>query len=127
MRLLERSAAGDIRLTKDFPDDEIPVYAILSHTWGREEVLFPDLTNGTGENKLGYIKIQFCGNQAWEHGLRFFWVDTCCIDKTNSTELSQAINSMFRWYQKAAKCYVYLHPFVGHLLMLEVRRPRSYG
>jgi len=108
MRLLERSAAGDIRLTKDYLDDEIPLYAILSHTWGSEEVLFQDLTNGTGENKLGYEKIQFCGNQAWENGLRYFWVDTCCIDKSNNAELSEAINSMFRWYQRAAKCYVYL-------------------
>src|SRR4051794_27658431 len=101
MRLLERSAAGNICLTKDFLDDEIPVYAILSHTWGSEEVLFQDLTNGIGENKLGYEKIQFCGNQAWENGLRFFWVDTCCIDKSNNAELSEAINSMFCWYQRA--------------------------
>ncbi|KAL6901147.1 vegetative incompatibility protein HET-E-1 [Trichoderma evansii] len=109
MRLLERNQAGEICLTKDFiGDDPLPPYAILSHTWGAEEVIFKDLVEGTGENKLGYHKIQFCGDQGWRDGLRYFWVDTCCIDKTNSTELQESINSMFRWYRDAAKCYVYL-------------------
>ena len=109
MRLLERNPAGDIRLTRDFFDHERPGrYAILSHTWGSEEVLFQDLTDGTGESKLGYEKIRFCADQAWRDGLQFCWVDTCCIDKPNNTELQEAINSMFRWYQDAAKCYVYL-------------------
>jgi hypothetical protein len=40
--------------------------------------------------------------------LQYFWVDTCCINKSNNTELSEAINSMFRWYRNADKCYVYL-------------------
>lgn len=108
MRLLQRDASGGIHLTRDFYDHEIPRYTILSHTWGAEEVLFNDLQNGTGKNKLGYDKIRFCADQAWEDGLEFFWVDTCCIDKPNSTELQEAINSMFRWYQNAAKCYVFL-------------------
>src|SRR3569833_1814696 len=108
MRLLDRNAAGEIRLTRDFLNHEIPRYAILSHTWGAEEVLFQDLKDGTGEDKLGYNKIRFCGDQAWHDGLQFYWVDTCCIDKPNNTELQEAINSMFRWYRNAAKCYVYL-------------------
>lgn len=110
MRLLERNGAGEFILTKDFVDDEVPPYAILSHTWGadNEEVTFEDLTNGTGWDKAGHEKLRFCGEQAETDRLRFFWVDTCCINKANFTELSQAINSMFRWYQKAAKCYVYL-------------------
>ena len=110
MRLLERNSAGEFVLTKDFADDEVPPYAILSHTWGAntEEVTFEDLTNGTGRDKAGYEKLRFCGDQVKYDGLRYFWVDTCCINKANFTELSQAINSMFRWYQKAAKCYVYL-------------------
>ncbi|KAL2020054.1 hypothetical protein VTK56DRAFT_8957 [Thermocarpiscus australiensis] len=109
MRLLERNGAGEIRLTKFFVSN-VPRYAILSHTWGNEEeeVSFQDLMDGTGKNKLGYRKIQFCGEQAWRDGLEFFWVDTCCINKSNSTELQEAINSMFRWYRDAAKCYVYL-------------------
>jgi hypothetical protein len=109
MRLLEYNNDGEFCLTKDFGDD-IPRYAILSHTWGAdtEEVTFKDLVDGTGKGKVGYDKIRFCGQQARRDGLQYFWVDTCCIDKSNSTELAKAINSMFRWYRNAAKCYVYL-------------------
>ncbi|KAJ0116662.1 WD40 repeat-like protein [Diaporthe amygdali] len=108
MRLLKRNAAGEIYLTRDLLNDDIPRYAILSHTWGSDEVLFQDLKDGTGKNKIGHDKIRFCVDQAWNDGLYFCWVDTCCIDKSNSVELQEAINSMFYWYQKAAKCYVYL-------------------
>jgi hypothetical protein len=110
MRLLERNSAGEFTLTKDFfCDDEVPQYAILSHTWrDGEEVTMKDLMDGTGKDKTGYDKILFCGEQAERDGLRYFWVDTCCIDKSNSVELQGAINSMFRWYQNATKCYVYL-------------------
>jgi hypothetical protein len=59
-------------------------------------------------SKAGWRKIQFCAKQAAADGLRYFWIDTCCIDKRNAVELSAAINSMFRWYQNAARCYVYL-------------------
>ena len=110
MRLLEYNNVGQPSLTKDFVGDNIPQYAILSHAWGAdiEEVTFQDLTNDTGRDKSGYKKICFCGEQARRDGLRYFWVDTCCIDKANSTELAEAINSMFRWYRNTAKCYVYL-------------------
>jgi hypothetical protein len=110
MRLLERNSAGQLSLTKDFIGDDIPKYAILSHTWGAdtEEVTYRDLIDRTDKSKAGYGKIRFCGEQAKRDGLRFFWVDTCCIDKFNAVELQEAINSMFRWYQNAAKCYVYL-------------------
>ena len=109
MRLLERNSAGEFSQTKDF-GDHVSRYAILSHTWGgdTEEVTFRDLMNGTGKNKAGYNKIRFCGEQASRDGLQYFWIDTCCIDKSNNTELAEAINSMFRWYRNAAKCYVYL-------------------
>ena len=109
MRLLELKNHGEFSLTKDLIDN-IPLYAILSHTWGAdtEEVSFKDLISGTGESKSGYEKIRFCGEQARRDGLQYFWVDTCCIDKSNNNELSEAINSMFRWYCNAAKCYVYL-------------------
>ena len=88
----------------------IPPYAILSHTWGEDgdEFTFKDCIEGTGKDKPGYRKLTFCGNQVAKDNLTWFWVDTCCIDKSSSTELSEAINSMFRWYQNAAKCYVYL-------------------
>jgi hypothetical protein len=107
MRLLEYNDEGEFRLIDTF-SDETPQYAILSHTWEVEEVTFRDLVDGTGQGKAGYRKIQFCGEQARRDGLQYFWVDTCCIDKSNSTELAKAINSMFRWYQNAAKCYAYL-------------------
>jgi len=109
MRLLRRSVTDDFSLTP-FPDEAAPRYAILSHTWGAdtEEVTFDDLTNGTGKDKPGYEKIQFCGEQAAQDGLEWFWIDTCCINKTNKAELSQAIRSMFRWYQNATRCYVFL-------------------
>ncbi|KAH6725060.1 beta transducin-like protein HET-D2Y [Leptodontidium sp. MPI-SDFR-AT-0119] len=110
MRLLEYNCDGEFSLTKDFLAGMIPEYAILSHTWGAdtEEVTFRDLIDGTGKSKAGYDKIRFCGEQANRDGLQYFWVDTCCIDKSNSTELAEAINSMFRWYRDAAKCYSYL-------------------
>ncbi|KAI9782330.1 MAG: hypothetical protein M1839_005203, partial [Geoglossum umbratile] len=106
MRLLH---IGDLGLA-EFVGNDIPRYAILSHTWGadHEEVTFKDMIDGTGNAKAGYRKIQFCEKQAAKDGLQFFWVDTCCIDKSNNTELAEAINSMFRWYQDAARCYVYL-------------------
>lgn len=107
MRLLERDNTGEFRLTKHAIPD-IPPYAILSHTWGDEEVLFKDLEDNTAENKGGYAKIRFCGDQAERDGLKYFWVDTCCIDKSDAAELQHALNSMFQWYRNAAKCYVYL-------------------
>jgi hypothetical protein len=109
MRLLHIDESGNFSLVERVGND-IPRYAILSHTWGpdEEEVTFKDMIDGTGKNKAGYSKIQFCGEQAAKDNLRFFWVDTCCIDKSSSAELSEAINSMFQWYHKADKCYVHL-------------------
>jgi hypothetical protein len=79
MRLLERNNTGEFSLTKDFIGDDVPRYAILSHTWREgEEVTFKDLTDGTGKGKPGYNKIRFCGEQARRDGLQYFWVDTCC-------------------------------------------------
>jgi len=114
MRLLE--IKGDGFTFTDFDDpDAIPPYAILSHTWEiDEEVTFDELKESTRnkkrkrKRKSGYDKLQFCGQQAKRDGLRYFWVDTCCIDKANKGELSFAINSMFRWYHNATRCYVYL-------------------
>jgi hypothetical protein len=110
MRLLQRSDTGEFSLHSFEDNDTIPLYAILSHTWRAdiEEVTFEDLMNGTGEKKLGNGKIRFCGEQARKDGLQYFWIDTCCIDKNNEVELSHAINSMFRWYRNATRCYAYL-------------------
>jgi hypothetical protein len=110
MRLLKRESNGELTLTSDFLSENCPSYAILSHTWGAdtEEVSFSDLRNGTGVGKTGYQKILFCAVQAIQDGLQYFWVDTCCIDKSSSSELQEAITSMFLWYRNAVKCYVYL-------------------
>jgi len=108
MRLLKLDGDGAPSLT-EFSDDKIPRYAILSHTWTEgEEVTFKDLVEGDGKSKAGYTKILFCGKQSAHDGLQYFWVDTCCIDKSNNVELSEALNSMFRWYRNSAKCYVYM-------------------
>jgi hypothetical protein len=111
MRLLQCSETGDFHFAHPLTDnDNVPPYAILSHTWRKddEEVTFDDLMNGTGKDKLGYEKLRFCGEQARRDDLEYFWIDTCCIDKSNPAELQKAVASMFRWYQCAKMCYVYL-------------------
>jgi hypothetical protein len=86
-----------------------PPYAILSHTWTNgAEVTYDELVTGARKDKASYAKIRFCGERAAHDGLQYFWVDTCCIDKSSSAELTEALNCMFRWYQSSAKCYVYL-------------------
>ncbi|KAJ6275240.1 WD40-repeat-containing domain protein [Bipolaris maydis] len=109
MRLLKYDEHGELDIV-NFDDRAVPPYAILSHTWGTdaEEVTFADIITGGGKAKNGYEKIRFCGQQAQRDNLRYFWVDTCCIDKTDKAELSHAIRSMFRWYQNTSRCYVYL-------------------
>jgi hypothetical protein len=109
MRLLQINPNGELGFAEHFGED-IPRYAILSHTWATDsdEVVFKDIVKGGGKNKMGYRKLTFCAKQAASDGLQLFWVDTCCIDKSSSTELQEAINSMYQWYQKADKCYVYL-------------------
>jgi hypothetical protein len=80
MRLLECDNAGEFSLTRDLVGDDVPQYAILSHTWGAdtEEVTFEDLMSGVDKDKTGYNKIRFCGEQARRDGLKYIWVDTCC-------------------------------------------------
>jgi hypothetical protein len=123
MRLLYIASDGKLRWTKDIVrSEDIPPYAILSHTWGEQEVVFDDLKDIENvedidaQSKEGYRKIRFCAEQAERDGLNHFWVDTCCIDKANNTELSKAINSMFRWYQSAKRCYVFLSDVENHTL-----------
>ena len=93
-----------------FPNNP-PPYAVLSHTWfanNNDEFLFEDLVSGMGRTKPGYVKILFCKRQAKRDKLRYFWIDTCCIDKWNARELANSINSMYRWYKSAARCYALL-------------------
>ena len=109
MRLLRLEDDGEFSLV-EFVGKSIPRYAVLSHTWGAndEEVTFKDIVKGTGKSKAGYSKIRFCAKQAANDGLQHFWMDTCSIDKSSSSELSEAINSMFSWYRKSSVCYAYL-------------------
>jgi hypothetical protein len=96
---------------KEFFDTNIPSYAILSHTWNDGEVTFEDIENAdlaVATSKPGYCKIRYACKQAATDNLGHVWVDTCCIDKRSSAELSEAINSMFRWYSESALCYAYL-------------------
>lgn len=58
--------------------------------------------------KKGYGKIQAACWLARNKGLSYLWVDTCCIDKTSSSELTEAINSMYRWYKEAEICFAFL-------------------
>ncbi|KAI0470750.1 HET-domain-containing protein [Xylariaceae sp. FL0804] len=92
----------------EFLGDRIPRYAILSHTWGCEEVSFQDVQAGKASWKAGYAKIKHTCGQAKKDGFEWAWIDTCCVDKTSSAELSEAINSMYEWYAQSAVCYVFL-------------------
>lgn len=101
---------------ESFNGPRYPAYAILSHTWGDGEVLLQDIETdragrgGGGMNKKGWTKISMACRQARlsREQCQYIWIDTCCIDKTSSAELSEAINSMFQWYQDAVVCYAYL-------------------
>jgi hypothetical protein len=111
MRLLQINSAGDLSLVEYFGND-IPPYAILSHTWGADddEISFKDVKKNRARSKpSGYHKLRFCGEQALRDGIHFFWVDTCCIKQESSQEVGEAINSMYRWYHNAVTCYVYLY------------------
>ncbi|KIW21483.1 hypothetical protein PV08_02063 [Exophiala spinifera] len=104
MRLLNTAT----RKLEQFFGDKIPQYAILSHTWGEDEVSLQDLERVDTELKAGYQKIKNTCSLAAAHGFDYVWIDTCCIDKTSSAELSEAINSMYRWYEGSGLCYAYL-------------------
>lgn len=107
---------------KEFFSEKTPPYAILSHTWGTEEVTFQDWarlkdesTKGQStinqfikdqsakgrsiKDNAGFQKIQEACRQAKKDNLEWLWCDTNCIDKRSSAELSEAINSMFAWYR----------------------------
>jgi hypothetical protein len=79
MRLLHIEDDGSFSLA-EFMGQNVPPYAILSHTWGanNQEVSYQDVVNGTGQRKRGYNKIRFCATQAKADKLEYFWVDTCC-------------------------------------------------
>ncbi|KPM41453.1 hypothetical protein AK830_g5053 [Neonectria ditissima] len=94
-----------------FIGKKTPGYAILSHTWGDDEVLFQDIqpsSVGNWQERRGAPKVLGAAAQAALDGYNYIWIDTCCIDKSSSAELSEAINSMFAWYKRSRVCYAYL-------------------
>lgn len=109
MRLLNSKT---LRFEEFMNEKAFPHYAILSHTWGPEEVTYQDMRDGvpeTVQHKTGFHKIKLTCQQAKAEGLEYCWIDTCCIDKRSSAELTEAINSMFRWYSRSTVCYAYLN------------------
>lgn len=98
--------------TLEFHHDPTSVrYLILSHTWGedRDEVSYEDMANlATAKAKKGFRKIKEICAKAQQDGVPYAWVDTCCINKSSSAELSESINSMYHWYQCADRCIAYL-------------------
>ncbi|KAH5638069.1 hypothetical protein HBI82_224810 [Parastagonospora nodorum] len=111
MRLINTS---NFRL-EEFFDKYVPKYAILSHTWGQDEVILAEYEQRMGQEKWNnsadhaVSKIKQSCRQAAEDGYAYVWVDTCCIDKRGSAELTEAINSMYQWYKDAEICYVYIN------------------
>ncbi|KAI1359510.1 heterokaryon incompatibility protein-domain-containing protein [Xylaria arbuscula] len=121
MWLLSTNKLDRLRLV-EFSEELAPKYAILSHTWGKEEVTFQEIQALSGKQssevlpetilairaKKGFTKVSEAAAVASEQGYSYIWADTCCIDKKSSAELSEAINSMYRWYEQAGICYAYL-------------------
>ena len=110
---------------EDYIGSNVPSYAILSHRWGKGEIMYSDYRKGRCLTGPGYSKIFKACNFAKSRGHGFIWIDTCCIDKKSSAELTEAINSMFNWYRKAAECYAYLpdvHSERTDIAMEELRR-----
>lgn len=103
-------------LLTQFSGSSAPPYAILSHTWGPEETTFDDIQEycrtGKRPELARFLKIEGCCAKARSDGYDYCWIDTCCIDKRSSAELSEAINSMFRWYENAGVCYAYLEDYL---------------
>ncbi|KAK0712746.1 heterokaryon incompatibility protein-domain-containing protein [Lasiosphaeria miniovina] len=108
MRLINSSTCK----LEEFFEPTIPPYAILSHTWEADEITLQEFTLAPGNqnilSKRGYVKVAASCRVAALQGFAYIWVDTCCIDKANPADLSECINSMFKWYQGSAICYAYL-------------------
>ncbi len=111
---------------EEFFDSQIPNYAILSHRWGDDEVTFQEFRKGKKQESQGYAKIRRCCALAEDRGFDWVWIDTCCIDKKSSAELSEAINSMFRWFKEARECYAYLSDVAWEFQDLEASK-KAFG
>lgn len=97
---------------EEFWEDSVQQYAILSHRWEDGELTYQDMFDlERAKRKKGFVKVERACGWALNAGISHVWVDTCCIDKSSSAELTEAINSMFEWYSKAVLCYAYLSDF----------------
>ncbi|KAH7024911.1 heterokaryon incompatibility protein-domain-containing protein, partial [Microdochium trichocladiopsis] len=119
MRLVDTSTERLVQLISPPPR-----YAILSLTWEDDVVLFQDIENDRAHVKHGYAMFQGAVKLARGGGYQYIWIDNCCIDKSSSAELSEAINSMFTWYRKADICYVYLGDISDQMLSPDTRTER---
>ena len=110
MRLIN-CRAQPLRLD-EFGDDDRPSFAILSHTWEAGEVTFQDFSNiQLRSTKNGWKKLEGACRISIESGFDYLWMDTCCIDKQNTAELAESINSMFQWYSEADLCLAYISDY----------------
>lgn len=108
MRLIN---ARTLEIVEFLSEGQGPPFVILSHTWEDEECTLQQMQASDDISvvrRKGYKKIQSCCEQALKDGFEWAWIDTCCIDKMSTAELSEAINSMFRWYRTAQICYAFL-------------------
>lgn len=109
MRLIN---ARTLRL-EDFTHKKVPPYVVLSHTWDDEEVSFQDMRDAVPNEEHKWAKITQTCRLTRKNNLRYAWVDTCCIDKTSSAELTESINSMYRWYAESQLCLVHLSDLIA--------------
>ncbi|KAI0838524.1 HET-domain-containing protein [Hypoxylon sp. FL0890] len=133
MRFLETRIAketGTLRLTKTRGNGQLPTtYAILSHTWEEDEITLEDIENGKANDEsvkslaalASLSKLRGACIQAAADGYEYIWIDSCCIEKRDPAELSEAINSMFVWYRDAAICYAFLRDAPNELLTTQAK------
>lgn len=105
---------------QEFDENAVPPYAIASHRWQKDEPTYKDVLKGR-HDATGFAKVRGFCNWLQSFAPRFFppaldwlWIDTCCIDKKSSAELSEAINSMYNWYAEAEFCIAYLYDCQEH-------------
>jgi hypothetical protein len=112
MRLIDIKS----RQLVEYLGESIPPYAILSHTWEEGgEVTYQEFVNQMSAQKTGWQKIWKACELAKEHDVSHVWVDTCCIEKLSSAELSESINSMYQWYEKSTVCFAFLSDWVKEM------------
>lgn len=88
-----------------------PKYAILSHRWvSGFEATIKDIRKRRNVDNLGYQKVKGFAKYIRENvpSVDWLWIDTCCINKENAAELSEAVNLMFDWYRNAELCVEYM-------------------